>query len=119
MNGYITIKINGQSVGLKFAYPAIKWFSEEAAKSDLMFVPGEDGGFTVEGLAKLMQCAYKNDCLLKEVEPTLKHGDFYDYIEVNQETDEGQKELLKVIDTYASSSVMKRVADLQKKSQTQ
>lgn len=111
MNGATTIQINGQTVGLKFAYPAIKWFTEESATNDLFFVPGETGGFTVEGLAKLIQCSYKNHCLIKEVEPSLKYEDFYNYVESNQDTDEGQKELIRITEIYASSSVIKKLID--------
>lgn len=118
MTGYTTIQINGQTVGLKFAYPAIKWFTEESLKSDLFFVPGETGGFTIEGLAKLIQCSYRNNCLIKEVEPELKFEDFYNYVETNQETEEGQIELTRVTEAYAESSVMKKIIDSQKKSQT-
>lgn len=118
MNGATTIQINGQTVGLKFAYPAIKWFTEESIKSDLFFVPGETGGFTVEGLAKLIECSYKNNCLIKETEPVLKYEDFYNYVEGSQDTDDGQKELTRVTEVYAESSVMKKIMDIQKKSQT-
>src|SRR5262245_54620050 len=116
MTGLTTIQINGQAVGLKFAYPAIKWFTEESTKSDIYFTPGIDSTFTVEGLAKLIQCAYKNHCMIEEVEPTLSYRHFYEYVEVNQDTEEGQKELLRVTEVYASSSVIKKLIDAQKKS---
>lgn len=120
MNGSTTILINGQTVGLKFAFPAIKWFTEESAKRpDLYFVTGDSGGFTVEGLAKLIECSYKNHCLIKETEPILPYETFYDYVESNQETEEGQKELTRIAEVYAQSSVMKRVIENQKKSQSQ
>jgi hypothetical protein len=117
MNGYCTIQINGQPVGLKFAYPAIKWFTEESINSDLYFLPGEGGGFTVEGLAKLIQCSYRNNCLIKEVEPELKFEDFFNWVEQSQETDEGRAELEKVVKAYADSSVMKKLLEQQKKSE--
>lgn len=117
MNGYTQIEINGQQVGLKFAYPAIKWFMEAAAGSDLYFIEGDSGGFTVEGLAKLIQCSYKNNCLLKEVEPVLTYEDFFNWVEQGQETETGQADLIRVTDVYAQSTVMKKLIDSQKKSQ--
>lgn len=115
MNGLTTIQINGNPVGLKFAYPAIKWFTEATQKDDIFFTPGEDSTFTIEGLAKLIQCSYRNHCLIKEVEPTLTYEDFFNYVEGNQDTEEGQKELLRVTEVYATASVIKRLIDAQKK----
>lgn len=111
MNGATTIQINGQTVGLKFAYPAIKWFTEESETNDLLFVPGETGGFTVEGFAKLIQCSYRNSCLIKEIEPSLRYEDFYNYVESNQDSEEGQKELTRITEIYAASSVMKKLVE--------
>lgn len=120
MNGFTEIKINGQTVGLRFAYPSIKWFTEESLKkADIYFTEGDGGGFTVEGLAKLIQCSYRNQCLVKEVEPELKFEHFYEWVSDLQETEEGQKELLRVTEVYADSSVMKRMVEAQKKSQSQ
>lgn len=116
MNGQTSIQIDGQTVGLKFAYPAIKWFTEATTGSDIFFTPGQDSTFTIEGLAKLIQCSYKNYCLIKEVEPTLTYEAFYNYVEANQDTEEGQKELLRITEVYATASVIKKLIDAQKKS---
>ena len=119
MNGACNITINGQSVGLKFAYPAIKWFTEATLRDNgIFFTPGDDSTFTVEGLAKLIQCSYRNHCLLKEVEPTLSYEDFFNYVEANQDSEEGQKELLRITEVYATASVIKKLIDAQKKSLT-
>lgn len=119
MNGLATITINGQQVGLRFAYPAIKWFSEASIKNgDAYFTDGTGGGFTVEGLAKLFHCSYRNQCLIKEVEPTLSYEDFYNWVDERQRTEEGQAELVKVTEVYAESSVMKKMVEAQKKSLT-
>lgn len=116
MNGRTNIQINGEPVGLLFAYPAIKWFTEATQKKDIYFTPGEDSTFTIEGLAKLIQCSYRNHCEIKEVEPTLTYEDFFNYVYDNQDTEEGQKELLRVTEVYATASVIKRLIDAQKKS---
>lgn len=118
MNGQTQIQINGQPVGLKFAYPAIKWFTESTViDNGIFFTPGEQGFFTVEGLAKLIECSYRNYCLIKEVVPELKYEDFYNYVEQNQDTEEGQKELLRITEVYAEASVMKKLINGQKKSE--
>lgn len=119
MNGKTTIQINGQTVGLRFSYQAIKWFFEASVNnSEFFFTGGDKPDFTVEGLSKVMQCAYRYDCHLKEIEPSLTFEDFYDYVESSQETEEGQKELLRIVEVYAESSIIKKLIDSQKKSQT-
>ena len=122
-NGYTQIKIDGVAVGLKFAYPAIKWFTEASltpAGKELYFTQTEkpeESSFTVEGLAKLIECSYKNNCLIKEVEPSIPYEKFYDYVEAAQQPGEEQTEVLKTLEVYAGSTVMKKVIEYQKKSQ--
>jgi hypothetical protein len=118
-NGYIQITIDGNSVGLKFGYPAIKWFTEASLKqADIYFVQAEGGGFTVEGLAKLIECSYKNNCFIKETDPLIPYERFFNFVEQSMETEEGRAQLVKITEVYAESSVMKRLIDEQKKSQT-
>lgn len=119
MDGYIKILVGGKEVGLKFGYPAIRWFSEESLKNkDAFFMPGDTFDFSVEGFAKLMQCAYKNNCLIKEVEPELKYQDFIEWVE---EENAGQGEIMKtVLIAYTESSVMKKaMAEVEKKNQAE
>lgn len=115
MNGYTHITINGNKVGLKFAFPAIKWFTEEAAKSDLYFI-GDN--LTDYGIAKILQCAYRNNCLLKEVDTELIFGDFTDFVDSCVDNQDARKELETVLQVYADSSVGKKMVkdDEEKKS---
>lgn len=116
MDGYIKLTVSGQEVGLKFGFPAIRWFSEESAKNkDAFFMPGDTFDFSVEGFAKLMQCAYRNNCLIKEVDPVLTYSDFIEWVEA------GDQETMKaVLQTYVDSSIMKKaIEESEKKSQTQ
>jgi hypothetical protein len=123
MNGYTTVKVNGNEVGLLFAYPSIRWFSEASEEfADAFFMPGETGDFSVEGLAKLIECAYRNNCIVDEVKPELKYRDFYLWVTEVQDTDEGQTEMIRIIEVYAQSSVIKKMVknlEEQKKSLTQ
>lgn len=118
MNGYIQIQINGQAVGLKFAYNTVKWFLEACIKDkedNTYFAPGDTGGFTIDGLAKLIECAYRQNCKIKEVEPVLKFEDFYNFVEDAQYSEDGQTVLLKVMEAYTESSVSKKVVELSEK----
>ena len=42
MNGYIQITVGDKPVGLKFAYPAIKWFTESAKDNIDIYFIGND-----------------------------------------------------------------------------
>ena len=116
---YTKITIEGKEVGVRFAYPCIRWFSEANQKNnDVYFMP-DSTSFTVEGLAKLVQCSYWNDCLVKELEKVLPYETFFNWVEELHNTDEGQVELQRLVGIYAESSIMKKVIDEQKKSQMQ
>lgn len=118
MDGYIKILVAGQEVGLKFGYPAIRWFSEESElNKSAFFMPGESFDFSVEGFAKLMQCGYRNHCLIKEVDPELKYQDFVEWVEVENETEDKQA-MKDVLKAYTDSSVMKKAIEaVEKKKQ--
>lgn len=111
MNGKTTIKIEGQDVPLRFAYPCIKWFAEACAESEFMFTPGEDANFTTDGFGKLLHCAYKNAMLVKEEEAVLTYEHFFDWVSEQQDTEEGQKIMAEVLKVYADSSVMKKLVN--------
>lgn len=114
MNGKTTIKIEGQEVPLRFAYPCVKWFAEACAVSEFMFTPGEDANFTTDGFGKLLHCAYKNAMLVKEQEAVLTNEVFFDWVTEQQETEEGQKIMGEVLKVYADSSVMKKTVEAMK-----
>lgn len=111
MNGYIQIQIGEKPVGLKFAYPAIKWFTESAKDNIDIYFIGND--FSNEGFAELIFCSYRNNCLIKKEKPELTYEDFYNWIEENRETEEGKKIIVEVMQCYTDSSILKD----QKKSQ--
>jgi hypothetical protein len=124
MNAKTTISIGGQSVGLRFAYPCWKYFSQASLKNkDSYFLPPDKDGnvdFTVDGMGKLLHCGYLNDCLVKEIDPVLTNEAFCDWVEDQRGTDEGQAELIRVIKVYAESSEIKQqiaATEQEKKSQ--
>ena len=84
MNGAIKITIDGNVIGLKFAYPAIRMFLDEMAAKSKFYYSQSDGGdpmMTVEGIAKFIQCGYKNDCMIKEVDEVFNYEFFYNWVE--------------------------------------
>jgi hypothetical protein len=117
MKGYINITMNGNSVGLKFAYPAIRMFAEALEKKpDLFLMDVESEGvkkaqFTIEGLAKFIQCGYVNNCLIKEVEPGLTYQDFFNYAEESQEDEKRLEEIGKVFECWGETTYAKKLAE--------
>jgi hypothetical protein len=116
MNGYITINLNGQPVGLKFAYPAIKAFAlAMESKPDLYILSGDRADFTIEGMAKFIQCGYLNNCAIKEQEPTFTYKDFFDYVEAALEDSSRVEEIAKVFECYGQTVYAKRLAEAEEK----
>jgi hypothetical protein len=119
MNGYTTIQINGATVGLKFGYLAIKAFSLAAEKKRAVYydrVKGEDGveadQLSFLGIAKLIQCGYKNNCELKEVEPTLTLDDFNTWVEESAGNIERAKEITEALTVFAQSQYVKALVEM-------
>lgn len=84
MSGKINITIDGNVVHLRFAYPAIKMFLDEMqSKGDFYYSKGnnEEPMMTVEGIAKFIQCGYKNDCLIREAQEVFNYEFFYNWVE--------------------------------------
>jgi hypothetical protein len=119
MNGYTTILINGETVGIKFGYLAIKAFSLAAEKKRAVYydkVKDGDGKdvdqLSFLGIAKLIQCGYNNNCELKEVEPTLTLEDFNDWVEGSTGDPERQKQVTEALTVFAQSQYVKTLAEM-------
>lgn len=109
MNGYISFDLDGSVTGLKFAYPAIRMFAEAMeGKSQFYY---SDGTMTVEGIAKFIECGYKNNCLIKEVEPELKYEHFYNWVE-GAISDPAKVEVIgQIMQCYADTQYAKMIVD--------
>lgn len=112
MNGKINITIDGNIVPLRFAYPAIRMFLEAMQnKSQFYYAEGIDGKptMTVEGIAKFIECGYKNECLIKEIEPVFKYEFFYDFVS-NMAADECiANQIADVFRCYGDTDIRKAV----------
>ena len=112
MNGYTTININGQTVGIKFGLLAIKEFSLTTEKKREVLYEGDNLSFL--GMAKLIQCGYKNNCEIKEVQPTLTLEDFNNWTEEALTSDERKNDVSVVLNCFAESQFVKTLIDLPK-----
>lgn len=111
MNGYISITLStGEVVGLKFAYPAIRMFAEAmAGKGQFYYTEGDSPQMTIEGIAKFIECGYKNNCLVKEVEPLFKYENFFDWVESSIQYPEVAEQINRVLECYAATEYAKKL----------
>src|SRR5581483_6907494 len=100
MNGYTTITINGQIIGLRFGMPAVKRISEK-----VKFKEGEE--YTEADFSQFLYAGYLNNCLVKEMEPTLCYEDFYNFAEEAFYTKKDVEGISKVITCFNESRIMK------------
>lgn len=98
-NGYASIVLNGAEVGLKFGLPC---FSEMIDKP----LPTDAVGSSVY-TAELLFAAYKNNCLIKRVAPTLDFEPFYEYVEDSFIDAESSTQLNEVVQIFHESKFVK------------
>jgi hypothetical protein len=113
MNGAIKVEIDGNVIGLKFAYPAIRMFLDEMAAKSKFYYSQSDGGdpmMTVEGIAKFIQCGYKNDCMIKEVDEVFNYEFFYNWVEQMNNDASIAEAVKKIFECYGNTEI-KRVID--------
>jgi hypothetical protein len=101
---YTQIEVNGQKVGLKFGYEAVKDFLVhcEENKDDYF---DKNNVLTVFGVADLIYCAYKNSQLIKDEEVSIPIEDFEDW--VLDMSNENPEELAKIGKLYEESKYVK------------
>ena len=75
---YCTLTINGQKVGLKFGMASFRYLSDGKLVEGKSFNKNE---LNEVGIAHILYSGYYNNCLVKDVEPSLTFEDFVDYIE--------------------------------------
>jgi hypothetical protein len=115
-NGKISINTGTDIISLRFAYPAVRWFLEAMQdKGDFFYTEDQAGkvsAMTVEGIAKLIHCGYKNDCLVKEIPELFSYEYFFDWCEKAQEDESVKKQIEDVLTCYAGTSYAKKVKEM-------
>ena len=122
-NGYTTIQIGSNPVGIKFDYLAVKLFTKASAdKIDIYFTETAEGqSLTIFGIAKLLHTAYISNCERKEVKPEIDFEPFVDWVEQLNDSDkpEDQAELARVLTLYAESSYSKKLMAVNEEKKSQ
>jgi hypothetical protein len=111
---YCKITVSGKEVGLRFAHLSNKWFMVALFENGEAY--SQESGFTDLGWAKLLHCAYKNDCAIKELKPELTVEDFYNHIDSLSSDEQGQKDFLEAVkvwsETQATKELVKKIEEL-------
>jgi hypothetical protein len=95
MNGNCEIRINGQTVGLKFGLPAMSIIHKKTALIENL----DDAVVNQVLVAHILSAGYINHCIIKEIEPTLEFESFVDFVEeggINESVGEDLKKVMKV-----------------------
>jgi hypothetical protein len=109
MNGQAKIQMGGQDVPLFFGYTSFKSFAVMCSKFKDTHL-AEDEGMTVLGMARLFYCAYENACFQSGKDLIFTFDDFSEWLDKIIVTDEGMEEVKKLLEVWAQSNTMKKVA---------
>jgi hypothetical protein len=108
-NGYATITINGEKVGLKFGIPAIRKYNEGLTPD---MYSENDSQLNEYGTAHLFYCGYLNNCWRKqEKHPSLSFDVFLDYMDGIITNPETKAECLEAVKVFTESHVIKSRLD--------
>jgi len=112
---YTTITINDTKIGLKFGMASFRYLQTR-------FIEGiafNDDGLNEIGISHIIYSGYFNNCLIKDVEPSLSFGDIVDWIESNLKNEEALEEVKKVVNLWSESDFIKKTqTDEQPKKKT-
>lgn len=103
---YTKITIEGQEVGLKFGYDAVKEFLIDCEKNQEEYFDNNQN-LTVFGVAALVYWAYRNNQLVKQEDVIIQMEAFEDWVIEKAATDEGMAELANISKLYEESRYVK------------
>jgi hypothetical protein len=103
---YTKITIEGQEVGLKFGYDAVKEFLIDCEKNQEEYFDSQNN-LTVFGVAALVYWAYRNNQLVKQEDVIIPMETFEDWVMEKAATEEGLAELGNIGKLYEESRYAK------------
>lgn len=113
VNNYMKIAIDGKEVGLKFGFAQVKEFAIAMANNLAVYFDGDT--ISPIGIAKLIHTAHRNDCLLKEVEPSITFEQISDWVDSSASDEKKNETLNKVVAVWQESEYTKTWIDNVKK----
>jgi hypothetical protein len=108
-NGICTVTMSGVTVHIRFGIPASReFFNELETDPDLI---QNDEWLTEVGIATLLNCGYRNACLVRNEIPDITKGDFLLYVEEALVDDKVRQELNVAVATYTASKYTRKIAE--------
>jgi hypothetical protein len=105
---YITITINDQKIGLKFGMASFRYLQDKLVEGKSF----QGGDLNEIGLAHIIYSGYFNNCLVKDVEPSLKFEEFVDWIEGNLLNEDVMAQIKSVIDVWTNNQYIQQANNL-------
>lgn len=106
-SGRCTIGMNGEQIDLLFGMPAVEYVFRKAEDGSMIL---DEEGNTVGNstVAFLVYAGYHNSCIANGRTPTKPISDFFEWVEDMVDSEEGQKQLQSVAETYRDSKSTKK-----------
>jgi hypothetical protein len=101
---YTTIEIDGQKLGVKFGMASFRYLQGK-------FVNGisfEGDNLNEIGIAQILYSGYYNNCVIKDVVPSLTFESFVDFIEQNLNNEEVLEKIKDIMSIWAASDFVKQ-----------
>ena len=102
---YCTITIKDQKIGLKFGMASFRYLSDGKLVEGKSFVNNE---LNEVGIAHILYSGYYNNCLVKDVEPTLTFENFVEHIEEILMSKGDLEEVTNAIKVWADNDFIKQ-----------
>lgn len=107
-NGYTSIVIDGETLGLKFGMPANRIFMEYVALNADRIA---NGSYNETDIGNLIYAGYINNCMIKDEEPRYKLGFFIGFVDDNLYDDEQKGEFERIARVYEESKQTKKMIE--------
>jgi hypothetical protein len=104
---YITITINGETIGLKFGMASFRYLTDK-------FVDGisfDNNIINEIGISHIIYSGYYNNCLVKNEKPTLTFENIVDWLEKNIKNQQVLEEINNAVNVWSESDVIKETQE--------
>lgn len=107
MNGYISVLMDGEKIGIKFGMPAIRQFGTNLKKFELI----TEGAYNELGIAHILYAGYCCNCQVKYEVPEIKFEKFYEFAEQALSNEERLQVIKDVIKCFEESQYVQAVVE--------